>query len=181
MLNCGLRPSEVGRLQWKDIDLKEKVIHVVGKTKTESGKRTVPIPKLFVCELKKKDPFDLVCTNAGGGQLTKSSTRQMWESFIYRLNISMGCETFKGGLVPPYRVSEDMVMYNLKHTYCTDLEKSEVTLNRARVLMGHKNVSVTAEIYTHTDETAINDYCDKINEYQGVAKGVASTSVSIDK
>ena len=185
MLNCGLRPSEVVRLLVKDVDLNEMVIKVVGKTKSESGKRIVPIPALFIpcleLHLKGRGPFDLVCTNASGGKLTKSSREQMWNSFIYQLNISMGCETYKGKLMPPYRVADDLVMYDLRHTYCTDLEKSGVPLNRARVLMGHKTIAMTAEVYTHVDQEAMEDTRDKINQYQGVAKGVASILESIEK
>lgn len=179
MLNCGLRPSEVARLQWKDVDLKEKELHVVGKTKTKASKRTVPIPELFACEIIKGEPFDLVCTNTIGGKLTRSATYQMWESFIYHLNISMGCETYRRSLVPPFRVADDLVMYNLRHTYCTDLEKADVPINIARVLMGHSSISVTAQIYTHADEKTIAKARDKINQYQGVAPAVAPSSVIV--
>ena len=171
ILNCGLRPSEVARLKWKDVDLKNNLIEVTGKTKTKSSKRSVPIPNALLPLLKRGDPFDFVCTNANGKELTKSSIRQMWGSFIYQLNISMGCETYRGGLIPPYRVAVDLVMYNLRHTYCTDLERMGIPINIARNLMGHSDISITSKIYTHTDEQSINDARDKINDYVDGGKG----------
>lgn len=171
ILNCGLRPSEVARLKWKDVDLKNNLIIVTGKTKTRASKRSVPIPNSLLPLLKKGNPFDFVCTNANGGELTKSSIRQMWGSFIYNLNISMGCETYKGGIIPPYRVADDLVMYNLRHTYCTDLEKMGIPINIARNLMGHSDISITSKIYTHTDEESINQARDKMNEYSAGGNG----------
>jgi len=62
MLYCGLRPSEVSTLIWKDIDLKKGIIDVnkarkkdstVGDNKISSGTRKVPIPEHFISELKK--------------------------------------------------------------------------------------------------------------------------------
>ena len=92
MLYCGLRPSEVARLQWKDVDLKEKTIKITGKTKTLAGNRTIPIPQILASELVKGEPFDFVCKNVSGNQLTKTNIKTMWKSFTRELNISMGCD-----------------------------------------------------------------------------------------
>ena len=61
MLYCGLRPSEVTRLQWKDINLKGRTLKVTGKTKTPAGNRTVPIPDSLLNQLVKGEPFDFIC------------------------------------------------------------------------------------------------------------------------
>ena len=164
MLYCGLRPSEVARLKWKDIDLKERTLKVTGKTKTPAGNRTVPIPDVLLSELKKGNPFDFVCTTEIGNQHTKQSIERMWRSFKRELNISMGCETYRNKVLPPYRVANDLVLYNLRHTYCTDLEKYGIPINIARVLMGHSKISITAEIYTHADKDTYKDALLKINQ-----------------
>ena len=49
-----------------------------------------------------------------------------------------------------HKIAEDLVLYCLRHTYCTDLQKKGVPLNIAKYLMGHSDISVTASIYTHT-------------------------------
>lgn len=175
MLYCGLRPGEVAALQWRNIDFKRMSLTVdsalkgdgtIGEPKSDAGYRTIPIPEALYSELitVKGNPFDYVCTNAGGGRLTNSSIKQMWKSFVYNLNIEMGCKTYKGGLVPPYPVADDLVMYCLRHTYCTDLQAAGVPINVARELMGHSDISVTAEIYTHSSEESFSQAANAINE-----------------
>jgi site-specific recombinase XerD len=56
------------------------------------------------------------------------------------------------------------VLYCLRHTYCTDLQRAGVPLNIAKYLMGHNDISVTANIYTHTTDDDINSAAKKINE-----------------
>ncbi|MBR5876442.1 MAG: tyrosine-type recombinase/integrase [Akkermansia sp.] len=43
MLWCGIRPGEVQRLKWKDIDFREKVVYVDGRTSKTGGARAVPL------------------------------------------------------------------------------------------------------------------------------------------
>ena len=176
MLYCGLRPGEVGALQWRNVDLKNKVLTVdsaikpdgsIGTPKSDSGYRRVPIPEPLVDKLEvipHRSPFDFVCTNAHGEQLTKSSIKQQWKSFKRQLNIEMGCRTFKGALVPPYPVADDLVPYCLRHTYCTDLQAAGVPINVARELMGHSDISITSKIYTHSSEESFESATSAINE-----------------
>ncbi len=192
MLYCGLRPQEAATLQWRNVDLKNKVVRVesalksdgsIGGPKSESGYREVPVPAPFLTELKNlksENPFDYVCTNASGGRHTKQSIKQMWESFIYRLNKQMGCKTSKGGkLVPPYPVADDLVMYCLRHTYGTDLQRAGVSINVARELMGHSSVSVT-EGYTHKSKEALNSAAKLIDKFYGVETDVETNHASIE-
>lgn len=175
MLYCGLRPGEVSALQWGDIDAHNRIVCVrrarksdgsIGETKTEAGNRIVPIPQGFAGELatmKPRDPFGLICTQKSGAAHTPTSIRQMWNSFVYRLNIEMGCKTFKGKIIPPYRVADDLVMYCLRHTYCTDLQAAGVPINVAKELMGHADISTTAEIYTHGSTESFDHASEAIN------------------
>lgn len=178
MLYCGLRPGEVAALQACNIDLVKKTIKVnasikkdgtIGPPKSEAGNRMVPIPDVLIpsleARLKEMDsPFAFVCTNTRGDRLKTDAIRKMWLSFKYRLNIEMGCKTFKGALVPPYRVADDLVPYCLRHTYCTDLQAAGVPINVARELMGHSDISITAQIYTHSSEESFNAASESIND-----------------
>ena len=47
--------------------------------------------------------------------------------------------------------------YCLCHTYCTDLQAKGVPLKTASYLMGHSSIQVTADIYTHITEDALNE------------------------
>ena len=79
------------------------------------------------------------------------------------MNIEAGCKTKKKALVPPLRISSDLVMYCLRHTYCTDLQAAGVPINVARELMGHSDISITAKIYTHSSDESFNNAADLIN------------------
>lgn len=175
MLYCGLRPGEVAALQWRNIDLTNRILTVdsavkpdgtIGPPKSDAGFRKIPIPDALLDVLsvqEKSSPFGLVCTNAHGEQLTKSSIKQQWKSFKRQLNIEMGCRTYKGALVPPYPVADDLVPYCLRHTYCTDLQAAGVPINVARELMGHSDISITSKIYTHSSEESFASAADAIN------------------
>lgn len=190
MLYCGLRPQEVAALQWKNIDITNGIIRVenalksdnsIGGPKSDSGYREIPIPEPLKKDLKKGTPFAYVCTNASGGRHTKQSIRQMWESFIYQLNKQMGCKTSRGGgLVPPYPVADDLVMYCLRHTYGTDLQRAGVSINVARELMGHSSVSIT-EGYTHKSMEAFNSAAKLINKFHAVETTVETNHIAVEK
>lgn len=167
-LYCGLRPGEAAVVKWSDIDMANGIINVnkalkkddtIGDPKSSSGIREIPIPSSLISELNQieHEPFDWVCKKVTGGHLTRQSIKRGWESVVYRMNIEMGCKTFKGGLVPPYPVAEDLVMYCLRHTYCTDLQAAGVPINVARELMGHSDISITAQIYTHGSKESFED------------------------
>jgi integrase len=152
MFYCGLRPSEVSALIWKDIDLKRNVLTVnkavkkngaVGGTKSAAGVREVPIPTTLSTVLKehRKSPFSLVCEQRNGYH-TKSSLRKMWASIKTLVSQELGYEF-------TYR------LYDIRHTYCTNLEKQGVPINIASRLMGHSDISITSKIYTHASEEAI--------------------------
>lgn len=55
------------------------------------------------------------------------------------------------------RLASDWVPYDLRHTYCTDLQRAGIDIRTAQKLMGHANISITADIYTHVDEEQILD------------------------
>lgn len=176
MLYCGLRPGEVAALQWSAVDLDKRVIHVyralksddtIGDPKTKAGIRDVPLPDPLYQRMQreKHKPFGFVCTNTRGGHHTKSSIRQLWESFEREMNIAAGCRVFRNKVMPPYFVADDLTLYCYRHTYCTDLQAAGVPINVAKELMGHSSIEVTAKIYTHKSEAAFGNAADLINSY----------------
>lgn len=63
-------------------------------------------------------------------------------------------------------LAPDFVPYCLRHTYCTDLQNKGVPINIAKYLMGHDDISVTASIYTHISDQAIDIAAELINRGQ---------------
>jgi integrase len=198
MLYCGLRTGEVTALSWKDIDFEGHFINVVaamesGKEdtlkapKTEAGVRSVPIPDEIYYDLfeRRGDPFLPVFTRSVNGiRLNESSRNAAWRSFKNDMDISMGAKfekrKAKDGKMRKTKtlsvVAKDFVPYCLRHTYCTDLQKKGVSLKMASYLMGHANISITANIYTHVTEEAINE----VAELLGVTSGVSAKNQGLE-
>lgn len=152
MLYCGCRPMEAAGLEGRDID--DHLLHIRG-TKTKNSDRYVPIPEALWKRIKDVKGFDPVCVNSAGRKHSESSYKRLRSALKRALNISMGCRMYRNALVPPFPLAEDFVPYDLRHTYCTDLQKAGVDVRVAQKLMGHSSIEVTANIYTHVDTNEI--------------------------
>ena len=151
MLFCGLRSSEAMNLLYEDIMEidKAKFFHVRG-TKTKAADRMVPIPP-EILHILSPDGHGHICTNERGRPFDRSSYRRLVEHLRRDLNISMGCPVYRNQLTPPLPLADDFVPYMFRHTYCTDLKKKGVDVRVAKTLMGHSDITVTANIYDHDD------------------------------
>jgi site-specific recombinase XerD len=76
----------------------------------------------------------------------------------------MGATVYRNEIIVS-KVADDLVPYCLRHTYGTDLQDAGVPINVAKYLMGHSDITVTANIYTHTTLDALTETSKKINEY----------------
>lgn len=164
ILKCGCRPEEAINLIGKDIDHDQKLLHIRG-TKSANSDRYVPIPDDLYAVIRKTKPFDPISPNQAGRKHTESSYNRICGRLRRDLNLSMGCKTYRNALVPPYPLSDDFVPYCFRHTYCTDLCKAGVDVRTAQKLMGHANISITADIYTHVDMEDIKKAGELINAY----------------
>ena len=181
MLYCGLRPQEVNALQWQHVDLTENVIRVrqalkhdtneIGPPKSDAGYRDIPIPKALRLDLLKarSSPDAFVC-GRNGSFMTRSSQNRMWKSILRAMDLRAGAVLYRNQIVES-KLADDLELYCLRHTYCTDLQAAGVPLNIAKELMGHEDISVTANIYTHTTsevtKTAVKNldtYIDSLKE-----------------
>ena len=165
MLYCGCRPSEAAEIKGMDITSigSENVLHIRG-TKTDNADRIVPIPDKLFAVLPQISPFDYFVTNENGGKLSAGNRNVLWKHFRRDLNIEMGCKVYRNQLVPPYPVAPDLTPYCLRHTYCTDLQKMGIDIRTAQYLMGHADIRMTANIYTHTDDETVVAAAQKMKE-----------------
>lgn len=149
--------------------------NVLERELKEIYKKEKPAPKDFVAHKRRSMDHH-----------TKSSMRTMWESFRLAMHIYMGGETDRSihsyiekkgrnkdgreeTAIPPKKVNytvevpindkvaKDLVPYDLRHTFCTDLRKKGVPIEEAKDLMGHADISLTARIYSHATETSIDN------------------------
>lgn len=164
ILHAGLRPGETAPLQWQDIDLTHGVIHVykalesgssrIKDPKTDAGTRDIPISRTLLPLLQSArqghSPLDLVFPTSGGKMRDDKALRRLWSGFTRSLDIHMGATLYRNRIIESV-VADDLTPYCLRHTFCTDLERAGVPINVAKELMGHSDISVTANIYTHRD------------------------------
>lgn len=172
MLCCGCRPSEACEAKGMDIKMMEDhpVLHIRG-TKTEKADRFVPIPDALYQKIKATPKFGYIAPNQAGKKHDASSYRRITKNLYREMNIAMGCRVYRNQLIPPLPLAEDFVPYDLRHTYCTDLQKKKVDLRTAQYLMGHSDISLTANIYTHADNSTILEAAKLINGTTGTTGG----------
>jgi integrase len=98
MMYAGLRRQEMAALTWEGVDLENAQMRIISAedlkhkktkgTKSAKGVRTIPIfrPLLeMLKEIRPENASGLVCTAANGKQLTDSSYKQAWPSYIMTL------------------------------------------------------------------------------------------------
>lgn len=166
IIYTGLRIGELMALTWNDIDFKNKTLSVNksrakgkvdGKTilyikdpKSESGTRIIPLSDRALYALQKIKEFsdsDLIVSNTSSeSNITRTINRMLFRA---------GCETEKCGL------------HALRHTFGSLLLEKGIDLKTISYLLGHSDITVTANIYLHiTRERAINsiEVLNKVND-----------------
>lgn len=148
-LNTGMRRGEIIALRWKDIDFREKIIHVSsnalvkeGKTevdaevKTPAAIRNIPLPEALEKWLLQQKPLShsqFVVAMENHQALTKSSFRSMWR------------------LVERELPNKHLTAHILRHTYITRLFEAGLDIKEVQYLAGHSTVDMTLRVYTHYD------------------------------
>lgn len=131
-------------------------------TKTKAGNREVDIPDILADYLKTiEKTSDLVCPSSSGNMHTATSWRSAWDSYLLDLNLKYGKEKGRKSKYDPRFKGitiEKITPHMLRHTYCTNLILAGVTPTTVQQQMGHANIQITLDIYTHiTSEFKEND------------------------
>lgn len=191
MLYCGLRPQEVAVLESTDIDVVNHQIRVtralkangeIGKTKSRDGVRVVPIPPALWMRLQPKlKAGKHIVTDYAGRPYNRDRIRDGWKAFLRYVDILLGAKTDEAGAIIESVVAKDLVLYCLRHTYCTDLEAAGVPINVARYLMGHSKIELTARIYTHMSEATMANAASLIEQYTAKTGATVGATVQCPK
>lgn len=142
MLLTGMRPGEIVSLTWKDIDFEKRRIAVdkttvlgnVGNVKTSSSVRYVDIVKPL---------YDM---------LKKFYNNSLHEQYLFTTkygkpyyNHTIFARTFKT-LLENNNIRHRN-LYNLRHTFATNMILDGIDLLWISNMLGHKDISVTQEVY----------------------------------
>mgnify|MGYP002793503449 FL=1 len=178
-LDTGLRQGELFALTWNDIDLINKVIYVnktfkrvkntdtgeyeniIQTPKTKKSIRVVPLPahlidKLRQYEIQQKElrikvanlyeDNNLIFCNCFGRYLDSGNVLKKFKKILKENDI-------------PIRKFHD-----LRHTYATRLFELGEDPKTVQVLLGHSNISITLDTYTHVLDNLKDNAISKLND-----------------
>lgn len=176
-LETGMRIGELCGLQWKDIDLKNKMLYVnhtlcyfskdgkyvfeMHDTKTNNGKRVIPLTERAVKALKRQklqkqeiyfkkriipDGYeDLVFVTKNNKPTQQFLVQECMRLIIKR--IQTGNIEFK-----PF------TPHTFRHTFATRALENGVQIKTLSRLLGHGDIQLTMNLYCHvTDDTLVDE------------------------
>jgi integrase len=106
-------------------------------------------------------------TNENGHLMSESQYRKLWQGIHNKINLQMGGTVSKRtrkGTLKGIDAIIGLTPHTFRHNYATMLYYAGIDVKEAQKLLGHANIKVTLEIYTHLDEEKSN-VSDKLNSF----------------
>lgn len=164
-LYTGLRIGELLGLEWTDIDFakaelsvtktcydsqddKGKSCRMVGTPKTESSKRTIPIPKQIIPYLRaiKKRSTSKYVVGDGNKIITVRSYQRSFELLLKKQKI-------------PHHG-----FHALRHTFATRAIECGMDVKSLSEILGHKNPTITLKRYVHSFMEHKREYMNRLGK-----------------
>lgn len=155
----------------RDIDTKRKILsisrevvfyngrpEIVEATKTDAGYREIILPDILLERLPLDKPGLLFTEN--GGPISKGRLRTLWLHYCKAIGQVCRSDTRKDQALVP-----TITPHQLRHGYATILFDADVSDKDAQDLLGHSDITVTRNIYTHIRSVRKEQTAEKINEY----------------
>ena len=196
LFKTGLRISELCGLTIRDIDLKERTINVskqlqytggkkayIEQTKTDAGTRVLPMSdevyEAFkrVISGRKKPKVEQMIDGVSGflflDEKGKSMVAYQWEKKFQHL-----VEKYN----KIYKVELPKITPHVcRHTFCTNMAKSGISVKTLQYLMGHSDISITMNVYTHLKLADAQDELEKLKVREQVKKEMALVDMEYAK
>lgn len=146
-------------------------------------------PPPLLAALPPAEPFAFLFPQVGdtrkaakGKMLIATVMQRLWQDFKAAM-VEKETQLINQKRITPLAESlSALVPYDLRHTYCTDLERAGVPINIASKLMGHANINITAKIYTHTRQDTIDTAAAALQAfYDGGATPTFSPTTTVRK
>lgn len=182
LFHTGMRISEFCGLTISDIDLANNIVnidhqlqrtsdmkYILDTTKTDAGTRKLPITQdvadcfRAILEDRKKPRYEkMIKGHTGFLFLDKNGNPEVAMHWQHRLN----------HMVKRYNDIYRVQMPNItphvcRHTYCSNMAKSGMNPKTLQYLMGHSDISVTMNTYTHW---GLEDVADELKKMEDVGK-----------
>ena len=172
LMGTGLRVSELYGLTKKDVDFKKRLIFIdhqlcrtaekpyfVKSPKTSSGVRCIPMSDVVYLALKRvvanrqSPTVELLVDGYSGFLFLDKAGMPKVAMHLenYMRGMQKKMERIYGKSFP--RVTPHV----LRHTFCTNMQRAGIDVKSLQYLMGHSNVSVTLDVYTHVDFHAVQE------------------------
>ena len=178
LFKTGMRISEFCGLTIRDIDMKERTIdinhqlqrlsdmeYIIEPTKTNAGKRVLPMTQdVYECfqtilknrKAPKKEP--MIGKYVGFLYLDKNGMPMValhWQKYFDHI-----CEKYN----KLYREQIPKITPHVcRHTYCTNMALAGMNPKTLQYLMGHSEIGVTLDVYTHMSFEDARDEVEKMN------------------
>ncbi|MDO4650739.1 MAG: site-specific integrase [Eubacteriales bacterium] len=181
LFHTGMRISEFCGLTLKDIDLEKRTVnidhqlqrtadmrYIIEETKTEAGKRVIPITddvtEMFrvIIEDRKAPKHETLIDGYGGFLFYDDNGNPLvamhWQ---HRFNHMVGRYN------DIYRVQmPNITPHVCRHTYCSNQAKAGMNPKTLQYLMGHSDISVTMNVYTHIGLEDAEEELRKLEEFR---------------
>lgn len=171
-VSCGLRRGEILGLQWANIDFINSTLYIennltqssskieLGETKTSTGKRAVALPNSVLKELKEirkqqkenklmlgqdYEDNDYVCTWPDGKIFRPDYITKAFPKLLKEFDL------------PQVR------FHDLRHTHATLLLRQGIHPKVVQERLGHSNISITLDTYSHILPDMQKEAADKID------------------
>lgn len=185
LFHTGMRISEFCGLTLKDIDLKNKTVnidhqlqrtskreYVIEPTKTNAGTRVIPITdevaEMFRSIIEDRPKYKVEKVVAGysgflfldkdGMPLVAMHWEHIFNSMVGRYN-----EIYKVQI-------PNITPHVCRHTYCSNQAKAGMNPKTLQYLMGHSDIAVTLNVYTHVGLEDAENELRKMQTLEGARK-----------
>jgi len=163
LYSCGLRLGEVLTLRWRDINFKERFIHIderpeYGWKPKKWHVRDIPISQELAAELlklKENAIYPLVFHTRTGKPIYQML--EMCKRIARRAGIPR----------------DDAYLHKWRATFCVELLRQGVDLPSIQALMGHKDLETTARYCAPLKKMALRERLDKVNSFNLKRNGQA--------
>jgi len=148
LLHTGLRMGELIGLLWEDVDMERRFIHIRHNVPTSTGVLTTPKRKSSIRTVPLDDVAygiieDLSANKNGkhvfhtesGGMISRNDTDRTLKSMLKRAEIE-----------------QTPTLHDLRHTYASELIRNGVDMKTVSVVLGHKDIATTMNIYVHKSD-----------------------------